>query len=105
LNGGSSTVLKVAWFALGVLSALPAVAWAWWMLTDNEIFVYVGPVVLTVSLFVGSIFVFMGFRLGLKHMYIWTGLLILSFTLVSPVFWLINCRAVLRGSGPGLPTP
>jgi hypothetical protein len=96
LNGGATTGLKAAWFTLGALSALPLVAWVWWMLTDNQIFVILGPVALTVSLFVGTIFVFMGFQLGLRYMYIWTVLLIFSFTLVSPVFWLFNCRAVLR---------
>ena len=97
MSDGVDTGTKVAgWYGLGVLAVLPYVVWAWWMLSDTSSFLILGPVTLTLSLFVGTIFVFMGFRLGLRHMYIWTVLLILSFTVVSPVFWLFNHRAVLR---------
>ncbi len=96
MKGGASSVLKKGWYTLGVLSALPLLTWAWWMLTGNNLYMILGPVTLTVSLFVGTIFVFMGFQLGLKHMYIWTALLIVTFTIISPIFWLCNCRAVLR---------
>lgn len=94
--------LKAAWIALGAASVLPHLFWAHWLLTGNSIHVVLIPVALTFSLFIGAIFVFMGFRLGFRHMYLWTVLQILSFTVVSPLFWLFNCREIW---GQGKNTP
>lgn len=85
---------RAAWIALGIVAVLPHLFWAHWMITGHSLHVILIPVALVCSTFVGAIFIFMGFRFGFRHMYLWTALEILSFTVVSPLFWLFNCREI-----------
>ncbi len=102
MNAPATRGFKAAWIALGVGAVLPHLFWAHWMLTGNSVHVVLIPVALTFSLFIGAIFVFMGFRFGFRHMYVWTALLILSFTVASPLFWLFNSREIW-GQGKNAP--
>jgi hypothetical protein len=94
MNVSPTPGLKAAWVALGIVSVLPHLFWAHWMLTESRVHVVLIPAALTFSLFTGAIFVFMGFRFGFRHMYLWTVLLIVSFTVLSPLFWLFNAREI-----------
>lgn len=102
MNVQPTAGLKAAWIALGMASVLPHLFWVHWALTGNSIHIILIPAALTFSLFIGAIFVFMGFRLGMPHMYVWTVLLIVSFTVLGPLFWLFNCREIW-GQSKNLP--
>lgn len=95
MSAPRTTGFRAAWIALGIVSVLPHLFWAHWMVTGHGIHVIIIPVALVCSTFVGAIFVFMGFRFGFRHMYVWTVLEILSFTVISPLFWLFNAREIL----------